>query len=163
MLKIGITGHRKFTNTTEVRQQIAEFLQEQTKTAEAILAISPLAVGADTIFAEEALKAGIRLRVLLPFALAEYGQDFAPNELQHLNALIAQAGGGFEVVTTLADNTPDTRNEAYMAIGRKITEASDILIAVWDGKIAHGKGGTADVVAYAQAQGKRVFVIEAIR
>lgn len=38
---------------------------------------------------------------------------------------------------------------------------ADVLLVVWDGLPARGKGGTADVVAYAKAMGKPVLIIDA--
>ncbi|MFJ8953478.1 hypothetical protein ACIRO1_25525 [Streptomyces sp. NPDC102381] len=46
-----------------------------------------------------------------------------------------------------------------MAAGKEVVDQSDVLLAVWDGKPAGGKGGTADVVAYAQRQGMDVRII----
>ena len=39
---------------------------------------------------------------------------------------------------------------------------ADVLIAVWDGQPARGKGGTADVVDYAKSLGKPLVVIDAV-
>jgi hypothetical protein len=47
--------------------------------------------------------------------------------------------------------TSGTDEDAYMAAGRRVVELSDVMIAVWDAKPAKGKGGTADIVAYAIA------------
>lgn len=40
------------------------------------------------------------------------------------------------------------RAEAYAAAGRYIVDRSDVTIALWDGRRAGGKGGTAEVVYY---------------
>ena len=39
-------------------------------------------------------------------------------------------------------------------------DGSDVLIAVWDGEPARGRGGTAEVVAYARSLGKPVVLID---
>jgi len=45
-----------------------------------------------------------------------------------------------------------TRTEAYEQVGRYVVDHSDVVIAVWDGQQAQGRGGTADVVAYTRAR-----------
>ncbi len=49
--------------------------------------------------------------------------------------------------------------DAFFAAGRRVVDLCDLLVAVWDGLPAQGRGGTADVVAYARRQGKPVEVI----
>ena len=44
----------------------------------------------------------------------------------------------------------DSRTEAYEQAGRYIVEHSDVLLAVWDGLPARGRGGTAEIVAWAR-------------
>jgi hypothetical protein len=58
--------------------------------------------------------------------------------------------------------TPGTDEDAYLAAGRRVAEQSDVMIAVWDAKPAKGKGGTADVVAYAVAFGIPVVHINPV-
>ena len=40
-----------------------------------------------------------------------------------------------------------------------MVEVSDLVLAVWDGMPAKGTGGTADIVAFADAHGKEVVQI----
>jgi hypothetical protein len=49
--------------------------------------------------------------------------------------------------------------EAYWAAGKHVVEATDLLVAVWDGLPAGGLGGTADVVHYAEDLGRDVVRI----
>ena len=44
----------------------------------------------------------------------------------------------------------ETRAEAYEQVGRYIVDQCDVLIALWDGKPAAGRGGTAEIVQYAR-------------
>src|SRR5258708_32929211 len=46
---------------------------------------------------------------------------------------------------------------AYLAAGKLIVELRDVLVAVWDGQQAAGKGGTAAIVALALAAGRPVI------
>jgi hypothetical protein len=49
--------------------------------------------------------------------------------------------------------------DAYEAAGRWIATESEVLIAVWDGQPARGRGGTADTVSYARILDREVHVI----
>jgi len=46
-----------------------------------------------------------------------------------------------------------SRNEYPWSSGKYILEQSKVLIALWDGKCAEGKGGTGDMVAAARERG----------
>ena len=54
---------------------------------------------------------------------------------------------------------PAPSEEAYLAAGRRVVECSDMLLAVWDGRPAKGKGGTADVVEHARGRNVPVTVV----
>ena len=159
MKTIAITGHRKLANQDEVRQNIALSLQYFQSLDKDLLAISALAVGADTIFAQEAIKINIPVRYVLPFDLKEYEKDFSPSELEVMRDLLAQNEQKYEVASFLKDSNPDTRNEAYLVVGKHLVDECDVLLAVWDGQVAKGKGGTGDVVAYARTQGKKLHIV----
>ena len=150
MKKIAITGHRKLSDEKEVRKNIALSLQYFQTLDKDLLAISALAVGADTIFAQEAIKFDIPVRYVLPFPLQEYEKDFSPSKLGVLRGLLAKNSQQYEVVSTLKDNSPETRNEAYLVLGKHLVDECDVLLAVWDGEDTAGEGGTGDVVAYAR-------------
>jgi hypothetical protein len=87
MLKIAITGHRNLLNEDEVSENISLSLQYFQKNDTDLQAISALAVGADTIFVQEANKLKIPVRYILPFELKEYEKDFSPSELMVLQDL----------------------------------------------------------------------------
>ena len=159
MKTIAITGHRKLSNEDEVRQNITLSLQYFQSLDKDLLAISALAVGADTIFAQEAIKLNIPVRYVLPFDLMEYEKDFSPSELEVMRDLLAQNEQKYEVASFLKDSNPDTRNEAYLVVGKHLVDECDVLLAVWDGQVAKGKGGTGDVVAYARTQGKELHIV----
>lgn len=46
-----------------------------------------------------------------------------------------------------------------MEAGRRVVNLSDLLIAVWDGEVAKGKGGTVDIVCYARERGRNVVIL----
>lgn len=163
MLKIAISGHRKLLNESEVRDNITLSLQYFQAIDQDLQVISALASGADTIFAQEAIKLKIPVRYVLPFELKEYEKDFSDTDLIVLQDLLAQNQQQYEVVSSLKDTNSETRNEAYLAVGKRLVDDCDILVAVWDGKGAKGKGGTGDVVAYARSSGKKVHIVKAVR
>lgn len=113
---------------------------------------SSLAAGADQEFAEKVLGLGGELHVVLPSRNYESSLDHT-TDLRQFRALLSRAS---EVETLgFAEPTED----AYLAAGKRVVDLCDVLVAVWDGLPAQGKGGTADVVAYARSVGKPVTVI----
>jgi hypothetical protein len=59
-------------------------------------------------------------------------------------------------------STPGTDEDAYLSAGHRIVDLSEILFAVWNGKPAKGKGGTADVVDYAKQQRRPMIQINPV-
>ncbi|MEY2438480.1 MAG: hypothetical protein QOF97_3316, partial [Acidimicrobiaceae bacterium] len=51
------------------------------------------------------------------------------------------------------------REAAYERAGRAVVETSDVLVALWDGGASRGRGGTAEMVAYARERGVPVEVV----
>ena len=155
-LTIGVTGHRDL-----VAEEIPElkkivrgfFLQLRSDFPDLDLQlISPLAEGSDRLVTDIALEMGIDLIVPLPMPQAEYEQDFSSQEavdefratlkhariihLQTLNAADGQA-------VSEADH-----ERQYAQLGIFISNHSQILLALWDGKRTLAVGGTAGVVNY---------------
>ena len=62
-------------------------------------------------------------------------------------------------VRTIDEN--GDRKDGYLDCGIETVNGADVLIAFWDGAPARGKGGTADVVEYAQSIGKPIMIIDA--
>lgn len=107
--------------------------------------VSALANGADTSAAEAALDAGWRLDAVLPFERDEYAHDFADYETREkFETLLASAAATFALEGDRAN-----ADAAYEAAGRVVLDQSDILLALWDGDVGRGRGGTARVVAEA--------------
>lgn len=161
VLRIGVTGHRSFADEASVRQALEPLLAELSAMAARVhaqlVAISPLAEGADRLVAEEALALGARLEAPLPFTRDEYEQDFETAESkQAFRRLLAQAGAIYEL-----DGRREDADAAYEAVGRVVLAHSDILIALWDGLPGRGRGGTAQIVAEALAAGVAVVRVDA--
>lgn len=164
-LSVGFVGHRVLRNPGIIRAAITGQLKKLSANAEgrSLVAISSIAIGADTLFAQAALEAKIPWQLYLPFPEAEFSKDFSEHDWLLTAKIIQQA------VSIDRDPMPDnrelpagdSRNIAYAECGCKIVDESDILLAVWDGKPARGHGGAQESIDYAQALGKRIIIISA--
>jgi hypothetical protein len=124
--------------------------------ASALVIVSSLAEGSDRIVAAAGLAAGYALQVILPFARAEYERDFeTPMSRSEFEELLARASDVFEL-----GGGADERPRAYEAAGLFMLANIDVLIAIWDGAVAAGIGGTAQIVERAIADGIVVVWIE---
>jgi hypothetical protein len=139
---IGIVGHRYIEASSAepfVRRACLEVLAGAQKRHKNPVALSALAAGADTIFAETAVSLHIPLHVIRPFDT--YAGDFVMDEaLRTYEQLTAAAVR----VTKMPFDKQSI--EAYYAAMRAVVDGSDLLLAVWDGAEGKGKGGTSDAV-----------------
>jgi hypothetical protein len=118
---------------------------------EDIVGISSLARGADQLFADIVLDRGGHLVGVVP--CEKYEETFPnPVDLEKYRQLLKKADQIIQL-----DHIEPTE-DAFWEAGKRVVGMSDILIAVWDGKPG-GKGGTADVVAYAESISKPVTVV----
>jgi hypothetical protein len=108
-----------------------------------------LAIGADQLFAEHLVAAGVPFVAVVP--CAAYDATFSESELVAYRRLLAEAGR-VEVLPF-----PKPSEDAFLAAGKRVVDASDALLAVWDGEDARGRGGTGDIVAYALRLGRPVL------
>jgi hypothetical protein len=175
-LRIGVSGHRNIADPTAVRHAvdglldtISQTLQPQSRTPLSWTVISPLAKGADRIVAFSVLaRRPARLEVLTPFELDEYRRDFeAGEDRDAFEELLATAEQVDEVTSQAPppgasdEERTEWRNRGYLRVGRRVVEACELLIVVWDGQPARGTGGTGDIVAYALQQERTVIWIHA--
>lgn len=143
-----------------------------------IRALSPLAEGADRLFAEVACEEaaasapGCRteLEIVLPFARADYEATFggtgypdAAHSLADFRRLLDHAHGRVAELDGAA--APDeTRQRSYEALGQTLVRAADLVIAVWDAeRTPRGRGGTADTVRHALRSSVPVLWIDVAR
>lgn len=163
---VGITGHRPnrlAIGEARARRRLLQVLKAigsgTRRRRMQRTALSALAEGADRIFADVALELGMRLDVLLPFASADYEATFADAATTPVyRALLARAANVQELPGTRSDS-----KAAYEAVGRVTVERSDILVTVWDGKPAAGRGGTPDIIERALERRIPVVWIDAAR
>lgn len=153
MTHIGISGHQRLENPAAwpwVEEAIGHELDASPKP---LVVVTSLAIGADQLVARLGAARGATVYAVLPFAGIE--RTFAPEDLPAYRQLVSQAS--VEIL-----QTPGTDEDAFLAAGRRVAELSDVMIAVWDAKPAKGKGGTADVVAYAVSSGVPVVHINPV-
>jgi hypothetical protein len=157
-LRIGVTGHRDLADPDALREPIREALGRLRKLVPvapgaglALVVVSALAEGADRLVAEEVLAAGAdRLEVALPMDVEEYAEDFKTEDSKlEVRCLLARAR------PSDIWQAPDwlEREEAYERAGRYVVDRCDAIIAVWNGEKSRGRGGTAEIVGYAQEKG----------
>jgi hypothetical protein len=105
----------------------------------------------------------VELTAVLPLIAGDYVDDFEETgSEEQFNDLLGQ----FATTVVLAKHkmrSKAERDAAYERAGRYIVDRSDVLIAVWDGREPGGRGGTADIVAYARERDVPVLVVPAQR
>jgi hypothetical protein len=125
--------------------------------------ISSLAEGADRIAARAALDAGFALDVVLPCPTPIYAETFVDDASRaEFASLLARARA--TLILPLAGDSAAPLDErlpaAFEAAGLTALAQSDILVAVWDGKPADGRGGTGQIVEEAARRGAPIVVVE---
>jgi hypothetical protein len=121
-----------------------------------VVAVSALAEGADTLFAEAALLMQVPLEIVRPFA--RYADDFVTaSGRRRYQALAAFARK--EARLEFAVRSVD----AYQAAMRWVVENCDLLVAAWDGAPWGRKGGTAQAVRHARLVGRPVVHLDVER
>jgi hypothetical protein len=159
-LSIGVIGHRpdRLSDSGDVADEIGRVLdlivakvgshkeglspEIFSDVAPSLTIVSALAEGADRMVAQAGLVRGMRLDVVLPFIQSEYANDF-PSETSkaEFGELLSRAGA----VLVLPGDRQD-EGKAYEAAGLTLLDQSDIVIAVWDGGVSRGRGGTTALV-----------------
>jgi len=179
VLRIGVTGHRpsKLPDDTGALQDSVRRLLRQIRDTLSTLrsepaireayrkeppqlrVISPLAEGADRLVAEEALAQDYELQCPLPFPRREYLADCATEQSKkRYQSLLEKATAVFELDGQRTDKASLER--AYKKVGRLVVNQADLLVALWDGLPAEGKGGTGEIVEIALTKGIPVVQID---
>ncbi len=167
-LSLGVTGHRldrlgvdNIPALTLAIDALLAQISDAAGTGEpcTFRLVSGLAEGADCILADAAIRQGWQLDVVLPFFRDDYATDFASGPAQadyqrHLAAAVA-------VMELPGDRAePGASGAAYERAGRIVLAQSDILIALWDGGPARGRGGGPQIVAEAVLRGIPVIHVD---
>jgi hypothetical protein len=155
-LTIGVTGHRDLVaEEVPVLKNLVRdfFLQLRTDFPDLELQlITPLAEGSDRLVADVALELGVELIVPLPMPQADYEQDFSSDDAVRVFRDSLEKAR-IIYLRTLPEaqgqvDTPEDRDRQYAQLGIFISNHSQILLALWDGKASTAPGGTASVVNY---------------
>jgi hypothetical protein len=186
-IRIGVTGHRNLGDEAALQAQVKHAIDNLVddlfpmKSRPAVARVrqlgttpisyrilSPLADGADRAVARAVLSYPHScLDVVLPLVVEDYLETFADD------ASRAEFGELFSLCRNpvllrtrrLRDERSDKqgqdqlRRDSYARVGRYVVDHCDILIAVWDGEPARGRGGTANVVEYAQRQRRPILLV----
>jgi hypothetical protein len=175
--ELGLLRKRVAAVLEAVQEAVSDFASQPDQAAlyanapPILRAISPLAEGSDRMFAEEALRLGYALCCPMPFAQADFEQDFAPGEalephsVDRFRGLLDQARSGAGLTVFELDGArtnTDARAEAYAAAARVVMNQSDLMIVIWDGGESAGAGGTVDTLHEAVRYRVPILWIDAI-
>lgn len=150
-MRVGVTGHQERDGIDWVWTRTA-IAGELVKLGAAPEGWSSLAIGTDQMFARIVLELGGAIVTVVPGNW--YEGCFRGDGLVGYRTLLA-AGRTITLHGLEGE-------EAFFAAGVRVADSTEVLVAVWDGRIAKGRGGTADVVAHALRQGKPVAHINPI-
>lgn len=142
---VGFTGHRRLADPRLVADAIQKVFDDLSATHGLLAAVSSAASGADTLFVEEVARRKLPYFLIFPFDRERFRGDFSQAEWDRVAAHFPGALSIDEV------RDVDSPQEGYLEGGILTVDRCDVLLAVWDGEEAAGKGGTGDIVKYARA------------
>lgn len=141
---IACTGHREFPFEENL---IKDIFKKSLLKAKCTMALSGMAQGADTLFAEAALELGIPYKAICPFR--GQGSNWPELAKQRYQELILKAE---EVVYA----SEQYHKHCFFIRDRYMVDHSDLLFALYDGRTS---GGTFYTYKYAKEQNKKVINI----
>ena len=175
VLNVGITGHRAHMLGERcngalqcVLDQVFRELREATLKVQLLddgfCSVTPaelrlhtaLASGSDQLAAKSARSTGYSVRALLPFSPDDYRHDFSIGDER--DEFERELDAADEVAALPGDRA--AAEDAYVSVGKKMIEASDVIVAIWDGEEGRGPGGTAHVVELARQSAVPVIHID---
>jgi hypothetical protein len=156
MHRLGIAGHCVLgPEAREFVVSACSTLIADVQRSSKVAAVSALAEGADTLFAEAALSAGATLEVVRPYD--RYEREFQTAGKQRRYRALVDAAQRETRLPFVVRST-----QAYEAAMRRVTDVCDVLVAAWDGSPPRGTGGTADTVRYAESIGRRIVHLDVV-
>jgi len=142
---VGITGHQELAAADWVLAELTRVVPDTPVTE----GLTCLARGADQLFAQVLLERSLPYVAVIP--CREYESTFdSSDDLANFRRLLDGSNGQ----VYLPFDHPTER--AFDAAGRYVVDHCELLIAVWDGQAAQGRGGTGDIVAYARSFGRSI-------
>jgi hypothetical protein len=168
-VRIGVIGHRDLAEPEAVAARLGELLRQiaasfgdSSQSDVRFVVMSSLAEGADRLFVDQAFltlgEDGVELDAVLPLEAEDFERDFATAESRTEFARLL----GRATARVLPPHSGG-RDEAYAEAGRWLVDHSDLVIAVWDGYPASGRGGTAESALYARSTDIPVVAVPAKR
>ena len=110
-----------------------------------------------------------RLEVVLPLKKEDYIQTFKSKESNfEFEELFNKARRPITLIQQSLNGKVNSsskriiRRQAYEDVGSYVVDNCDMLIALWDGKPASGKGGTAEIIKYARKRGRPIIIISTV-
>ena len=182
-IRLGVTGHRAVQDEEILKEKVRDVLNkkiydlfdENSKkiirscphTPIGFSILTPLAEGADRLVAKEVLKfPDSRIEVVVPLAKEDYLEDFTTAASRaEFEYLFKKARRPITLEEdSLKGEHPgrdpkEVKRQAYENVGRYVVDKCDVLIALWDGENARGKGGTAEIIEYAKKKQRPVMVV----
>lgn len=153
---VGFTGHRQLQDASAVEAALREILSGlRREPGVEWLALSSVAAGSDIVFARSALALGFGWEAVLPLPPAEFRRDFSEPQWREVESLLAEA----EHVRVIGERA--IREDSYLDGGMETVNHCDLLLAVWDGEPSRGRGGTAEIVAYAREMRRPIIIVDA--
>jgi hypothetical protein len=120
--------------------------------------VSALAEGADEIAARVALKAGCRLTAVVPFASEDYESTFSDKRhIATFRQLLKKADARIFLPGSLR-----RANAGFEAVGMDMLARCDVVLTVWDGEPAQGRGGTPDILQFALMLRRPIIWVDAV-
>jgi len=154
---IGFTGHRDILPQDHaiLKTQIAETLINLTERFSHIpvRVVTGLAEGADTLATEAALELGMSVSAILPMPRDSYEQDFQGPALEKFQKLADDPRVQVFELNVVNDESVENLNDdasrvaQYAKLMDYLVRRSNVLVALWDGKMINSTGGTSDVVS----------------
>ena len=156
---VGVTGHRFLAEVDKLTTGIDEALDaiESAFPRRSITVVNSLAEGADQLATRRVLaRKDAGLTAILPFSQSQVRQAFQnPEDRTEFESLLDCANEIIEIPAQASIN------DAYAAAGQEILERINILLALWDGRAAQGRGGTGAVVHCARSRGLPIAWVHA--
>jgi hypothetical protein len=154
-LTIGVTGHRDLLvdEIPAIKEKVRAFFEKLKRDYPDLdlQLITPLAEGSDRLVADVALEMGLDLIVPLPMSQADYEEDFSsPEAVEAFRFSLKKARVIYlrSLKTGSGSLSHEERARQYAQMGTFISNHSQVLLALWDGKPSLDVGGTASVVNY---------------
>lgn len=168
MIRIGVTGHRPNrlkVSEKRLQRRVRAVLKHLIAIAgkpaargEPVLeVISPLAEGCDRIVAREVLALDQRLTAIIPFSKRDYEKTFSAPEASKEFRELWKASAE-RVCLKGEAKRPEA---AYVAVGNVTLARADVILTIWDGKPAAGRGGAPEILQNALEWGVPIIWVHA--